>query len=48
MRKSLVSLCLSALLLLTVSCGQAEPVDNNGTIPADAQPVIESVTIREA
>ncbi len=26
MRKSLVSLCLSALLLLTVSCGQAEPV----------------------
>ena len=29
-------------------CEMAEPVDNNGTIPADAQPVIESVTIREA
>ncbi len=29
-------------------CEAAKPVDNNGTIPADAQPVIESVTIREA
>ena len=29
-------------------CESAEPVDNNGTIPADAQPVIESIIIREA
>ena len=29
-------------------CEAAEPVDNNGTIPADQQPVIVSVTIREA
>ena len=29
-------------------CEAANPVDNNGTLPADAQPVIESVTIREA
>ena len=29
-------------------CKTAKPVDNNGTIPADAQPVIESITIREA
>ena len=28
-------------------CADAQPVDNNGTIPADAQPVITSVTIRE-
>ena len=27
-------------------CESAEPTDNNGTIPADAQPVITSVTIR--
>ena len=29
-------------------CKEAKPVDNNGTIPAEDQPVIESVTIREA
>jgi len=28
-------------------CADAEPVDDNGTIPADEQPIIESVTIRE-
>ena len=28
-------------------CEAARPVDNNGTIPAEAQPVIESITIRE-
>ncbi len=27
-------------------CADAEPTDNNGTIPAEAQPVIESVVIR--
>jgi peptidyl-prolyl cis-trans isomerase B (cyclophilin B) len=27
-------------------CDSAEPTDNNGTIPADAQPVINSITIR--
>ena len=27
-------------------CRDAKPTDNNGTIPKDAQPVIESVTIR--
>ncbi len=29
-------------------CTAAEPTDSNGTIPADAQPVIISVVIREA
>lgn len=28
-------------------CTEAEPTDNNGTIPAEAQPVIETVNIRE-
>ena len=28
-------------------CADAEPTDDNGTIPAEAQPVIESITIRE-
>lgn len=28
-------------------CADAKPVDNNGTIPADQQPVIESITIVE-
>lgn len=28
-------------------CKDAKPTDNNGTIPADAQPVIESITIVE-
>lgn len=28
-------------------CEAAQPVDNNGTIPAEAQPVITSITIRE-
>ena len=28
-------------------CADAEPVDGNGTIPADKQPVIESVTVLE-
>ena len=27
-------------------CEAAEPTDNNGTIPSDAQPVINSITIR--
>lgn len=27
-------------------CESAEPTDNNGTIPSDAQPVINSITIR--
>lgn len=27
-------------------CDAAKPTDNNGTIPRDQQPVIESVTIR--
>ena len=29
-------------------CSEAEPTDNNGTIPANAQPVITSITIRPA
>ena len=28
-------------------CADAEPVDGNGIIPADKQPVIESVTVLE-
>ena len=28
-------------------CGTAAPIDNNGTIPADQQPVINSITIRK-
>ena len=28
-------------------CTEAEPIDDNGTIPAEAQPVIESITITE-
>ena len=28
-------------------CEAARPIDGNGTIPTDAQPVIESVTVRE-
>ncbi len=28
-------------------CQEAEPTDNNGTIPADKQPVIKTITIRE-
>lgn len=28
-------------------CADAQPVDDNGTIPADQQPVIESIVIRE-
>lgn len=29
-------------------CESAKPTDNNGTIPADEQPVINSITIKEA
>ena len=29
-------------------CGAAEPTDDNGTIPADEQPVITKITIRQA
>lgn len=29
-------------------CEKAEPTDSNGTIPAEAQPVIKSITIRTA
>ncbi len=29
-------------------CEDAKPIDNNGTIPADAQPVIEKIQIRTA
>ncbi len=29
-------------------CTAAQPVDNNGTIPAEQQPVITSITIRDA
>ncbi|MBQ7682174.1 MAG: peptidylprolyl isomerase [Oscillibacter sp.] len=28
-------------------CADAEPTDDNGTIPPDEQPIIESITIRE-
>ena len=28
-------------------CADAQPIDNNGTIAADAQPVISSITIYE-
>lgn len=28
-------------------CADAQPTDNNGTIPAEAQPVISSITIRQ-
>ena len=28
-------------------CADAEPVDDNGTIPAEAQPVIEGITVTE-
>ena len=27
-------------------CNDAKPTDNNGTIPADQQPIINSITIR--
>lgn len=29
-------------------CIESEPIDGNGTIPPEAQPVIETITIREA
>ena len=29
-------------------CADAEPTDDNGTIPAEQQPVITSITIRES
>ena len=29
-------------------CADAQPTDDNGTIPAEAQPVIESITIRQS
>ena len=28
-------------------CADAQPTDNNGTIPADQQPVIKTITIRQ-
>jgi len=31
--------------VVDVVCAAAEPIDGNGTIPAEAQPVIESITI---
>lgn len=34
------------LELVDKICHDAKPTDNNGTIPADQQPVIESITIR--
>lgn len=32
--------------VLDAICADAQPTDNNGTIPAEAQPVITSITIR--
>ena len=29
-------------------CEAAKPIDNNGTIPAEEQPLINSITIKEA
>ena len=39
---------VSGIEVVDKVCADAKPTDNNGTIPADEQPVIESITIREA
>ena len=37
----------SGMEIVDKICTEAEPTDNNGTIPADAQPVIKSITVKE-
>lgn len=37
----------SGIEVVDAVCTEAQPVDNNGTIPLEAQPIIESITIRE-
>ena len=36
----------SGLEVVDAVCKKAQPTDNNGTIPADQQPVITSIKIR--
>ena len=36
----------SGIEIVDAVCADAEPTDDNGTIPADAQPVIKTITIR--
>ena len=38
----------SGMEVVDAICEAAQPTDGNGTIPADEQPVIESITIRSA
>lgn len=38
---------VSGMEIVDTICGDAEPTDDNGTIPAAAQPKITSITIRE-
>lgn len=37
----------SGMEIVDKICTEAEPTDNNGTIPKDAQPVIKTITIKE-
>lgn len=39
---------VSGMDIVDEICETAQPTDNNGTIPAEEQPVIKDVTIREA
>ena len=38
----------SGMEVVDAICADAKPTDNNGTIPADKQPVIESIRVAEA
>ena len=38
---------ISGIEVVDEVCATAQPIDNNGTIPAAQQPVIESITIRK-
>lgn len=36
----------SGIEIVDAVCADAQPTDSNGTIPAEAQPVIKTITIR--
>ncbi len=38
---------VSGIEVVDAVCEAAQPIDNNGTIPAEAQPVINSITIKK-
>ena len=38
---------ISGIEVVDAVCANAQPVDNNGTIILDQQPVMESITIRK-